>query len=31
MIYRNWDKQSEESREHTLRRGEWCLNNIETL
>ncbi|WP_210247225.1 cryptochrome/photolyase family protein [Aliikangiella marina] len=31
MIYRNWDKQSEASRQQTLDRAEWIINNIEDI
>ena len=31
MVYRNWDKQSDTSRQKTLERANWCLNNIEKL
>jgi deoxyribodipyrimidine photolyase-related protein len=31
MVYRNWDKQTEESRQATLTRAQWCLDNIEAL
>ena len=31
MIYRSWDKQTEDVREATMARAEWCLENIEHL
>lgn len=31
MIYRNWDKMPEETRQATLTRAQWCLDNIEEL
>lgn len=31
MVYRNWDKQSRETRDATLVRAKWCLENIESL
>ncbi len=31
MVYRNWDKQSEEQRGATLERAEWCLQHIDSL
>nr|WP_254722185.1 cryptochrome/photolyase family protein [Gilvimarinus xylanilyticus] len=31
MVYRNWDKQSLETRDATLARAKWCLDNIEAL
>ncbi|NUZ11483.1 cryptochrome/photolyase family protein [Pseudoalteromonas sp. McH1-7] len=31
MIYRNWYKQDEQTQQATLRRADWCLNNIESL
>ncbi|MFY8272819.1 cryptochrome/photolyase family protein [Pseudoalteromonas sp. SSDWG2] len=31
MIYRNWDKQSEEARNAVLGRAQWCIGNIEQL
>jgi deoxyribodipyrimidine photolyase-related protein len=31
MVYRNWDKQSEEQRSATLERAAWCLQHIDSL
>jgi deoxyribodipyrimidine photolyase-related protein len=31
MVYRNWDKQSEEQRSATLERAQWCLQHIDSL
>ncbi len=31
MVYRNWDKQSDEQRSATLDRAQWCLQHIENL
>ena len=31
MIYRNWDKQSDEARQAVLDRAQWCIDNIESL
>ena len=31
MVYRSWDKQSEESQQATLARANWCLKNLEAL
>jgi deoxyribodipyrimidine photolyase-related protein len=31
MVYRNWDKQSEENRNLTLERAEWCLEHLDEL
>jgi deoxyribodipyrimidine photolyase-related protein len=31
MIYKNWDKMPEETRQATLERAQWCLDNIEEL
>ncbi len=31
MIYRTWDKQSEDKQQSTLQRAKWCLENIESL
>lgn len=31
MIYKNWDKQTEENQQAILKRAQWCLNNIEDL
>lgn len=31
MVYRSWDKQSEEVKTETLVRAKWCLENIERL
>jgi deoxyribodipyrimidine photolyase-related protein len=31
MVYRNWDKQSKETREATLARADWCLEHLEEL
>lgn len=31
MVYRNWDKQAEASRQATLTRAQWCLENMDEL
>jgi len=31
MMYRNWDKQDAEKRQALLARGQWLLENIESL
>ncbi|NCF37857.1 MAG: cryptochrome/photolyase family protein [Gammaproteobacteria bacterium] len=31
MIYRNWDRQSPETRDETLVRAKWCLQHIDDL
>lgn len=31
MVYRNWDKQSKDSRKATLARANWCLQNLDKL
>ncbi|MEO2281029.1 cryptochrome/photolyase family protein [Pseudoalteromonas pernae] len=31
MIYRNWDKQSDEARQAVLDRAQWCIDNVESL
>lgn len=31
MIYRNWQKQDEKTRQEVLARAQWCLDNIEQL
>lgn len=31
MVYKNWDRQSEDEKRGVLTRGEWCLKNIEKL
>ncbi len=31
MIYRNWDKQSDEQQQAILNRAQWCLENINEL
>ncbi|KJY92424.1 cryptochrome/photolyase family protein [Pseudoalteromonas piscicida] len=31
MIYRNWQKQDEKTRQEVLTRAQWCLDNIEQL
>jgi len=31
MVYRSWDKQSEEVQQATLERADWCLQNLEVL
>jgi len=31
MVYRNWDKQSNENRQAIIERAQWCLDNIEQL
>jgi len=31
MIYRSWDRQSEETREATLARADWCLQHLDRL
>ncbi|KAF7774494.1 deoxyribodipyrimidine photolyase-related protein [Pseudoalteromonas citrea] len=31
MIYRNWDKQDDVTKQQTLQRAQYCLNNIDSL
>jgi deoxyribodipyrimidine photolyase-related protein len=31
MIYRNWDRQSPETRDETLLRAKWCLQHLDDL
>ena len=31
MVYRSWDKQSEETKKATLARADWCLKHLEEL
>ncbi|MFT5084506.1 MAG: deoxyribodipyrimidine photolyase-related protein [Lentisphaeria bacterium] len=31
MVYRNWDKQSDEIQQATLARAHWCLENLDDL
>ncbi|WP_439135354.1 cryptochrome/photolyase family protein [Pseudomaricurvus sp.] len=31
MVYRSWDRQSQESQQATLARANWCLENLEEL
>ncbi len=31
MIYRNWQKQSDEQKEAVLKRANWCLDNLDAL
>jgi len=31
MVYRNWDRQSPETRQATLARADWCLRHIDEL
>jgi len=31
MIYRNWDKKSDQDKARIIARAEWCLANVDEL